>query len=166
MRLYCYLVTSFSLKNAGTTYQRLVNSMFIDQIGRSMEVYVDDMLVKSRRSTSHLEDLSKILACCEDMEWSSIRRNARFKLREVLRFYCKLKKNWGQSRKDWSLKKCWSPKDDNGGQSLNMEDSRTKMLKTIFILKTIDKCIPFFDVLKVGKRNFAWTQECKDDFQA
>lgn len=34
-----------------------------------------------------------------------------------------------------------------------------------FILKTTDKCTSFFDVLKVGKRNFAWTQECKDAFQ-
>jgi len=37
----------FGLKNAGATYQRLVNAMFKEQIGRTMEVYVDDMLVKS-----------------------------------------------------------------------------------------------------------------------
>ncbi|XP_058092510.1 uncharacterized protein LOC131238952 [Magnolia sinica] len=48
--LYCYQVMSFSLKNAGTTYQRLVNQMFAQQIGQTMEVYVDDMLVKSIRS--------------------------------------------------------------------------------------------------------------------
>ena len=46
--LYCYKVMSFSLKNAGATYQRLVNMMFKDLIGKTMEVYVDDMLVKSR----------------------------------------------------------------------------------------------------------------------
>jgi hypothetical protein len=45
--LYCYKVMPFSLKNAGATYQRLVNKMFQAQIGRNMEVYVDDMLVKS-----------------------------------------------------------------------------------------------------------------------
>ena len=37
----------FGLKNAGVTYQRLMNKMFASFIGRSMEVYVDDMLVKS-----------------------------------------------------------------------------------------------------------------------
>ncbi|KAL5543866.1 hypothetical protein UlMin_007650 [Ulmus minor] len=42
--LYCYKVMSFGLKNAGATYQRLVNKMFKDQIGKTMEVYVDDML--------------------------------------------------------------------------------------------------------------------------
>ena len=47
----------FGLKNAGVTYQRLVNKMFSPQIGRNMEVYVDDMLVKSRKEELHLDDL-------------------------------------------------------------------------------------------------------------
>ena len=45
--LFCYKVMPFSLKNAGATYQRLVNHMFLPQIGQNVEVYVDDMLVKS-----------------------------------------------------------------------------------------------------------------------
>ena len=45
--LYCYKVMPFGLKNAGATYQRLVNRIFADLIGKTMEVYVDDMLVKS-----------------------------------------------------------------------------------------------------------------------
>ena len=47
----------FGLKNAGATYQRLVNQMFSKQIGRNMEVYVDDMLVKSKEEKDHLDDL-------------------------------------------------------------------------------------------------------------
>ncbi|KAL2237788.1 UNVERIFIED_CONTAM: Retrovirus-related Pol polyprotein from transposon 17.6 [Sesamum indicum] len=47
----------FGLKNAGATYQQLVNQMFGDLLGKIMEVYVDDMLVKSTRSQDHLEDL-------------------------------------------------------------------------------------------------------------
>ena len=47
----------FGLKNAGATYQRLINKMFAQQIGRNVQVYVDDMLVKSRREEDHLEDL-------------------------------------------------------------------------------------------------------------
>ena len=45
--LYCYKVMSFSLKNVGATYQRLVNKVFANLIRKTMEVYVDDMLVKS-----------------------------------------------------------------------------------------------------------------------
>ena len=55
--LYCYKFMSFGLKNVGATYQRLVNQMFNKQIGRNMEVYVDDMLVKSREAKTHLADL-------------------------------------------------------------------------------------------------------------
>ena len=49
----------FGLKNVGVTYQRLVNKMFSKQIGKNMEVYVDDMLVKSKEELAHLDDLKK-----------------------------------------------------------------------------------------------------------
>jgi hypothetical protein len=55
--LYCYKMMPFGLKNAGATYQRLVNRMFQNQIARNVEVYVDDLLVKSIRATRHIEDL-------------------------------------------------------------------------------------------------------------
>ena len=45
---YCYRVMPFGLKSAGATYQRLVKHMFMDLIGQSIEVYVDNLLVKSR----------------------------------------------------------------------------------------------------------------------
>ena len=43
--------------NTSATYQRLMNKMFTHQIGRNIQVYVDDMLVKSQRKDDHLEDL-------------------------------------------------------------------------------------------------------------
>ena len=55
--LFCYKVMPFSLKNAGATYQRLMNKMFTQQIGRNVQVYMNDMLVKIRREEDHLEDL-------------------------------------------------------------------------------------------------------------
>ena len=55
--LFCYKVMPFGLKNAGATYQRLVNHMFRLQIGWNVEVYVDDMLVKSQDEEIHLDDL-------------------------------------------------------------------------------------------------------------
>ena len=44
----------FGLKNAGATYQRLINRMFSHQIGRNVEVYVDNMLVKIKDEANHL----------------------------------------------------------------------------------------------------------------
>ena len=49
----------FRLKNAEATYQRLVNQMFKKQIGKNVEVYVDDMLVKSKEEEDHLDDLKE-----------------------------------------------------------------------------------------------------------
>ncbi|KAK0583054.1 hypothetical protein LWI29_032902 [Acer saccharum] len=57
--LYCYKVMPFGLKNAGATYQRLVNKIFARQNGRNMEVYVDDMLTKSVTAERHSEDLKE-----------------------------------------------------------------------------------------------------------
>ena len=55
--LFCYKVIPFELKNAGATYQRLMNKMFTHQLGRNIQVYVDYMLVKSVRENDHLSDL-------------------------------------------------------------------------------------------------------------
>ncbi|KAM1024887.1 hypothetical protein ACFX15_037430 [Malus domestica] len=57
--LYCYKVMPLGLKNSGATYQRLVNSMFVEQIRKSMEVYVDDMLIKSKHADQHITNLSE-----------------------------------------------------------------------------------------------------------
>ena len=55
--LFCYKMMPFGLKNAGATYQKLMNRMFAYQIGRNVQVYVYDMLVKSIREDDHLSDL-------------------------------------------------------------------------------------------------------------
>ena len=49
----------FGLKNARVTYQRLMNKMFAHQIGRNVQVYVDDMLMKSVCENDHLNDLQE-----------------------------------------------------------------------------------------------------------
>ncbi|XP_074355018.1 uncharacterized protein LOC141693750 [Apium graveolens] len=69
--LYCYIGIPFGLINAGATYQRLVNMMFKNQIGKTMEVYVDDMLVKSKVADDHIKHL---------MEMFNILRRFRMKL--------------------------------------------------------------------------------------
>ncbi|XP_074336645.1 uncharacterized protein LOC141673809 [Apium graveolens] len=69
--LYRYIGMPFGLINAGATYQRLVNMMFKNQIGRTMEVYMDDMLVKSKVANDHIKNL---------MEMFNILRRFRMKL--------------------------------------------------------------------------------------
>ena len=47
----------FGLKNAGATYQGMMTRMFQNKIGRTMEVYIDDMVVKSKQEGWHIKDL-------------------------------------------------------------------------------------------------------------
>ena len=56
---YHYKVMPFGLKNAGSTYQRMMTKMFEPQLGRSIEVYIDDMVVKSKVVSEHVGDLTK-----------------------------------------------------------------------------------------------------------
>ena len=58
--LYCYRAMPFDLKNARATYQRLVNMMLKDLIGKTMEVYMDNILVKSRMVGDHVEHLRQM----------------------------------------------------------------------------------------------------------
>ena len=58
-RLFCYKVMPLELKKVGATYQRLMNKMFAHQLERNVQVYVDDMLVKSVRENDHLNDLQE-----------------------------------------------------------------------------------------------------------
>ncbi|XP_028093001.1 uncharacterized protein LOC114293164 [Camellia sinensis] len=57
---YCYRVMPFGLKNAGAAYQLMVTRMFKVQLGKTMEAYVDDMVVKSKFATDHLIDLREV----------------------------------------------------------------------------------------------------------
>ncbi|XP_031254331.1 probable 2-oxoglutarate-dependent dioxygenase AOP1.2 [Pistacia vera] len=58
--IYCYKVMSFGLKNFGATYQCLVNRMFASLLRDSMEVYIDDMVVKSLAPSQHLDHLRQV----------------------------------------------------------------------------------------------------------
>ena len=59
---YFYRVMSFGLKNTGVTYQRLMDKVFSHLMGQCVEVYVDDMVIKSPSHHQHVQDLSAIFS--------------------------------------------------------------------------------------------------------
>ena len=61
--LFEWIVMTFGLKNAGATYQRAMNFIFHEFIGKIVEIYIDDMVVKSGDFTKHLADQRKVLEC-------------------------------------------------------------------------------------------------------
>ena len=70
--MFCYRVMPFGLKNAGATYQRLMNKMFTKQLGRIIEVYIDDMVIKSREANQHLRDIDE---CFQVLRYYKMRLN-------------------------------------------------------------------------------------------
>jgi hypothetical protein len=61
--MYCYTTMPFGLRNAGATYQRCMNHVFREHIGRTVEAYVDDIVVKTRKASDLLSDLETTFKC-------------------------------------------------------------------------------------------------------
>ena len=59
-RNYHYKMMPFGLKNAGSTYQKMMTRMFEPQLGKNIEIYIDDMVVKSKQESKHINDLGSI----------------------------------------------------------------------------------------------------------
>ena len=70
---YHYKVMPFGLKNARSTYQCMMTKMFEPQLGRNIEVYIDDMVVKSKIIAKHLNDLGSVF---EILKRHKLRLNA------------------------------------------------------------------------------------------
>jgi hypothetical protein len=61
--MFCYITMPFGLRNAGATYQRCMQHVFGDHIGRTVEAYVDDIVVKTRNADDLVGDLSIAFGC-------------------------------------------------------------------------------------------------------
>ncbi|XP_056853285.1 uncharacterized protein LOC130502505 [Raphanus sativus] len=145
---YCYKVMPFGLKNAGATYQRLVNRMFADQLGKTMEVYIDDMLVKSLRADDHLAHLKECFA---------ILNKYGMKLNPAkCTFGVSSEANPKQISAVLNLS---SPRNCREVQRLT---GRIAALNR-FISRSTDKCLPFYDLLR-GNKKFIWDDKCEDAF--
>jgi hypothetical protein len=57
--IFCYTKMAFSLKNGGATYQKCIQIILEPQIGRNVEAYIDDVVVKSKKSGDLLDDLKE-----------------------------------------------------------------------------------------------------------
>jgi hypothetical protein len=158
--LYCYKAMPFGLKNAGATYQRLVNKMFEHQMGRNVEVYVNDMLVKSIRAPDHVADLKET--------FNTLRRYE-MKLNPTK---CAFGVSSGKFLGYLVLQRGIEANPEKVRAVLEMHPPRTtKQLQQLtgriaalnrFISRSTDKCLPFFKILK---KAFVWNPQCEEAFR-
>ena len=149
----------FGLKNAGATYQRLMNKMFARQLGRNVQVYVDDILVKSVRENDHLSDLQETFDTLRSYNMKLNPSKCAFGVTagKFLGFMVSQRGIEVNPEKVRAIMELEPPKTVKVVQSLN---GKVAVLNR-FVSKAIDKCLPFFRVLK---KSFEWTDECQKAF--
>jgi hypothetical protein len=157
--LYCYKVMPFGLKNAGATYQWLVNKMFKAQIGRNMEVYVDDMLVKSTESINHVHDLQEAFETLKRYRMKLKPAKCAFGVSSG-KFLGYMVSSRGIEANPEKIRAILEM------QSLKMTKQLQQLIGRLaalnrFISRSTDKCLPFFKILK---KAFEWSDECEEAF--
>ena len=159
---YHYKVMSFGLKNTRSTYQRMMMKMFESQMGKNIEVYIDDMVVKSKIVSEHIRDLANIFKI---LRGHKLRLNAfkcsfgvgsdKFLSYMVTRRGIEV--NPDQVR---AINNLQTPRNPEEVQKLT---GMTAALNR-FISRSADRCRPFFLLMNKWK-GFEWTEECAQAFQ-
>ena len=154
--LFCYKVMPFGLKNAGATYKRLMNKMFAQQIGRNVQVYVDDILVKSQREDDHLEDLRETFNTLRTYNMKLNPGKCTFGVTagKFLGFMVSQRGIEANPDKIRAIMEMAPPRNVKEVQSLNGKIAALNR----FVSRATDKCLPFFRTLK---KSFKWTAECQ-----
>ena len=153
--LFYYKVMPFGLKNAGATYQRLMNKMFAHQLGRNIQVYVDDMLVKNVCKDDHLNDLQETVDTLRSYNMKLNPSKCVFGVTagKFLGFMVSQRGIEVNPEKVRVILELEPPRTMKAVQSLNGKVAALNK----FVSKATDKCLPFFRVLK---KSFEWTDEC------
>ena len=158
--LFCYKVMSFGLKNAGATYQRLMNKMFTHQIGRNVQVYINDMLVKSLCENDHLDNLQETFDTLRSYNMKLNPSKCMFGVTagKFLGFMVSQKGIEVNPEKVPAIMELEPPRTAKEVQSLNGKIAALNR----FVSKATDKCLPFFHTLR---KSFEWTNECQKAFE-
>nr|GEW11999.1 reverse transcriptase domain-containing protein [Tanacetum cinerariifolium] len=163
--VYCYTKMPFGLKNAGATYQRLMDKAFESQAGRNIEVYVDDLVVKSYTEAEMMRDIEETFRTLRNVNMKLNPKKCSFWLAEAVFL--------GYVVTPEGLKPCPdkteavlqlpSPRTIKEVQSLNEKLASLNR----FLSKSAKKSLPLFHTLKkcIKKSDFRWTAEAKQAFK-
>ena len=150
----------FGLKNARTMYQKLMNKMFTHQIGRNVQVYVDNMLVKSLREDDYLGDLQETFDTLQTYNMKLNLSKCAFGVTagNFLGFMVSYRGIEVNPEKVRVIMELSPPKTVKEVQSLNDKIAALNR----FVSRVTNKCLPFFRTLK---KSFEWTNECQQAFE-
>jgi hypothetical protein len=158
---FCYRVMPFCLKNAGATYQRLMDRVFRDHIRRNIKVYVDDVVAKTKTRNDHVEELSQIFQQLRkhNMRLNPAKCTFGVRLGKFLSFMLSERGIEANPDKCRVITEMCSPKSIKEVQQLT---GRIAALSK-FMSKVGEKARPFFQCIKKAKA-FQWTYKCHKAF--
>ncbi|CAJ2657743.1 unnamed protein product [Trifolium pratense] len=152
----------FGLKNAGATYQRLMDRVFSEQIGKNLEVYIDDMVVKTPEGNHHDEDLLDILGSVRkyNMRLNPAKCSFGVQAGKFLGFMLTSRGIEANPEKCRAIIEMRSPTSVKEVQTLT---GRIAALSR-FLSCAGEKGFHFFASLRKNER-FSWTPECEEAFR-
>nr|GEV50270.1 reverse transcriptase domain-containing protein [Tanacetum cinerariifolium] len=163
--VYCYMKMPFGLKNAGATYQRLMDKAFEGQIGRNIEVYVDDLVVKSYTEAKMMRDIEETFCTLRKVNMKLNPKKCSFGVVEgvFLGYVVTPEGIKPCSNKTAAVLQLPSPRTIKEVQSLNGKLASLNR----FLSKSAKKSLPLFQTLKkcIKKSDFRWTAEAEQAFQ-
>ena len=147
----------FRLKNAGSTYQRMMTKMFEPQLGKNVEVYINDMVVKSKLVSEHIGDLTSIFEILREHKlWlNATKCSFGVGLGKFLGYMVTHKRIEVNPDQIKVINNLQPPRNPKEVQKL------TGMMAALirFISRSADRCKPFFLWLHKWKE-FEWSDEC------
>nr|KYP74632.1 Retrovirus-related Pol polyprotein from transposon 17.6 [Cajanus cajan] len=160
---FCYRVMPFGLKNVGATYQRLMDKVFRDQIGRNIEIYVDDMVVKSNSLTDHIADLAEIFGELREHNMRLNPEKCTFGVKGGKFLGFMLSARGIEANRD----KCQAVLDMRSPSNLKELQRLSGRLVALsrFLPRLADKISPMTKLLRKASA-FSWDEACEEAFTA
>nr|GEX24790.1 reverse transcriptase domain-containing protein [Tanacetum cinerariifolium] len=163
--IFCYTKMPFGLRNAGATYQRLVDKAFHKQIGRNLEVYVGDLVIKIRTKDEIVRDIEETFKTLRKINMKLNPKKCTFGVEEgtFLGYKVSIRGLKVCPDKVDIISSLPSPKCLKDVQKLN---GKLTSLNG-FLAKSAEKSLPFFRTLKkcTKKSDFHWTTEAEEAFK-
>ena len=161
--VFCYNIMSFGLKNVGATYQRLVTKMFRPLLSKTMEVYIDDMLVTSKEHPDHATHLQEAFEILRAYDMKLNPSKCVFGV-SAGRFLGFMVTQRGIEANPTQLKAILESPAPNSRKGVQQLTGRLAALRR-FISRFTNCLKPFFATLK-GSNLAGWNDECDQDFMA
>src|SRR4051812_31897878 len=159
--VFCYRTMPFGLKNAGATYQRMMQACLRDQIGRNFQFYMDDIVIKTYSASTLLDDLCETFTALNKYRIKLNPKKCVFGVPsgKLLGYMVSARGIEANPEKVQAIAKMQEPTNIKGVQQLT---GRLAALSR-FISRLGERTLPFYQLLRKGEK-FEWTKEVRNAF--